>query len=108
MWASLSRGGLRPPHQKYHPLEQGKAGSKSWHWGGGREDRKWSLNKFEASEAIALEFPGGSVGFKDLVLSLLWLWLQLWRRFPAQELPHGASVAKKKKEKKKEKKKKKL
>ena len=30
------------------------------------------------------QFPGGSVGFKDLTLSLLWLWLLLWHAFSPQ------------------------
>ena len=42
---------------------------------------------------------------KDPVLSLLWLWLQLWRGFNqlAQELRPAAGMAKKKKRKKKKK-----
>ena len=40
---------------------------------------------------------------KDPVLSLLWLWLQLWRGFNqlAQELRPAAGMAKKKKEQRK-------
>lgn len=33
---------------------------------------------------------------EDLVLSLLWFWLQMWHRFdPGPEFPHAVSTAKK-------------